>query len=109
MHIVYRKKRKTVKEFWGMAALVVAASLLLVAFVSEKAEEKKLKAEATLKQWDKGVRYMDYAKMYLSKSTLPSNVTNEIIDSLSEFQKLIIEQLNPQLKAQDTTNKKPKN
>lgn len=66
-------------------------------------EEKKLKVELPIKEWEKGIGAIELAKNAIKQSDLPAKVALVIVDSLSVFEGKLIEQLNKQI---DTTSKK---
>lgn len=84
--------------------LILAATLLIVAF----SEEKKFKVELTQNEWEARYSWLETTKTLLKKSDLPSKDVMFVCDSLiGKFQNDLANQLRPQfIAAADTTKKK---
>lgn len=97
-----KPKRKGLSWVW-MFVLIGVASGVMAAVTAEK----EYTVKATLPKYIKGDKWISIAKQALSKSDLPSRDVSMILDSLTEFQNLIVIQVNSQLEA-DKKLEKPK-
>jgi len=72
--------------------LLVLGCILLFAFA-----EKELTVKYDAKTWNEKLQLIETAKQLLKNSDAPSKYANPVCDSLSKFQKELVDQLQPQV------------